>query len=97
MSCVITTPVTMGMRGRPGTRRTRTEVFLGISTASSTYSEIKKKKDRFLKNYPHNHAYSQLKLNPPNAFPIDIENKSAQLFSNFNQYDITLKYLRYTN
>uniref|UniRef100_A0A2P2MI24 Uncharacterized protein n=1 Tax=Rhizophora mucronata TaxID=61149 RepID=A0A2P2MI24_RHIMU len=32
--------VTMGMRDRPGTRRINTEVFFGISIASSRYSSL---------------------------------------------------------
>jgi hypothetical protein len=31
---------TIGMRGRPGTLRINTDVFLGISAASFVYSEI---------------------------------------------------------
>ena len=35
------------MRGRPGTRRISTEVFFGINIASSRYSEIAKKKNKY--------------------------------------------------
>lgn len=36
--------VTIGKRGRPGTRRIKTEVFLGINISSSRYSEIARDK-----------------------------------------------------
>nr|GMC85239.1 hypothetical protein Iba_chr04cCG19280 [Ipomoea batatas] len=36
----VTGAVTIGMRGRPGTRRIKTLVFFGINAASSRYSVI---------------------------------------------------------
>ena len=52
----------MGMRGRPGTRRIKTDVFLGINIASSRYSEIAKQRKQPVKHdkeiYPHNQAHN---------------------------------------
>nr|GMC80711.1 hypothetical protein Iba_chr04aCG22930 [Ipomoea batatas] len=39
-SSSVTGAVTIGMRGRPGTRRIKTLVFFGINAASSRYSVI---------------------------------------------------------
>ena len=44
-SCSLTGAVTMGLRGLPGTRRIKTEVFFGINIPSSRYSEITKQWD----------------------------------------------------
>lgn len=43
-SSSITGAVTIGLRGRPGTRRIKTLVFFGINAASSRYSVITKQK-----------------------------------------------------
>lgn len=54
-SCVLITL----MRGRPGTRRIRTEVFFGINIASSRYSAIaknRKYKGHMLQLYQRNRS-----------------------------------------
>lgn len=50
-SCAVITV----MRGRPGTRRIRTDVFFGISIASSRYSE-KNSKQRKYKDHECKHV-----------------------------------------